>query len=329
MIQSRVCEDNEQWDEAVLDSAGNPLQLWGWGELKASHGWTVQRYLAVDSEDVIGGVQVLVKSLPFPFKSLSYAPRGPFGFNGSDQSVLREEFLNKVANDIKSKYGSVSFSIEPDNIIFEIGDSWQKSSNKILPAETIILDTSKPEDHLLSKMAKKTRQYIRKSSSVVDVRLAKIAEDIDVCLNLYKQTAKRADFAVHSDDYYRDVSKKLGDHAPIFIAYSDNKPVAFLWLAISAETAYELYGGVNEEGQKLRANYALKWHAIQKCKEWGINRYDFGGMVAGGVANFKGGWSENETVLAGTFDKKLSPLYVIWHKLMPVAKKIVQKLRNR
>ena len=102
-----------------------------------------------------------------------------------------------------------------------------------------------------------------------------------------------------------------------------------MWLAISGDTAYELYGGVNESGQELRANYALKWHAIRKVKEWGLRRYDFGGLVAGGVSNFKQGWSSEVTVFAGTFDRPLSPLYTLWSKGLPFAKKTLQKVRRK
>jgi lipid II:glycine glycyltransferase (peptidoglycan interpeptide bridge formation enzyme) len=108
----------------------------------------------------------------------------------------------------------------------------------------------------------------------------------------------------------------------------DDQPIAFLWLAISADVAYELYGGMNEDGQRLRANYALKWYAIRKVKEWGLSDYDFGGLVVGGVSVFKQGWASEETVLAGTFDKPLSPTYPLWSKVLPGAKSVLQKLRR-
>ena len=84
---------------------------------------------------------------------------------------------------------------------------------------------------------------------------------------------------------------------------------------------------MNQTGQDLRANYALKWHAIRKTKEWGLTRYDFGGLVGHGVTNFKLSWAEDETNLAGTFDKPLSPLYKLWSSGLPAAKTIVRTLK--
>jgi lipid II:glycine glycyltransferase (peptidoglycan interpeptide bridge formation enzyme) len=91
---------------------------------------------------------------------------------------------------------------------------------------------------------------------------------------------------------------------------------------------FELYGGVNREGQDLRANYALKWHAIKFAKSSGSVVYDLNGLLNDGVSNFKLGFSNEETNLVGTWDLPLSPLYLAWEKVLPFAKKSVQKFNN-
>lgn len=322
MIELRVCSDKNEWDDYVLASKGHPLQLWGWGQVKSSHGWSAERLLAYDDDEIVGGAQVLIRKLPSPLGSFAYIPRGPLGGEATS------EVLDAIAARIKSLHRAITLSVEPDMEVFEAPGGWVRSTNKILSPETILLDIAKSESDLLSDMAKKTRQYIRKSASDVTIRQARSRDDIDTCLDLYRQTATRAGFNIHSDQYYIDIFSQMKDHSPIFIAESKGQAVAFLWLAISADTAYELYGGVSEDGQSLRANYALKWHAIKKTREWGLSRYDFGGMVAGGVATFKQGWAKSETVLAGTYDKPLSPFYVLWSKGLPFAKKTVQRLRR-
>ena len=85
---------------------------------------------------------------------------------------------------------------------------------------------------------------------------------------------------------------------------------------------------MNETGQSLRANYALKWHAIRKCKEWGIERYDMNGLLNDGVSTFKQGFADHENMLCGTYDFPLSPLYGVWAKGLPTAKKAVRKLKS-
>lgn len=324
MIELQKCSDKEQWDEYLLENGAHPLQLWGWGQVKAGHGWEAERVFAYDDEKIVGAAQVLIRKLPFPFRSFAYIPKGPVV-----ESHYLEEFLNSLAVLVKRDYKSVALSIEPDALDFELPKGWQRSMNRILPAETILLDLTKSESDLLTDMAKKTRQYIRKSAAEgITIKQVRTKEELEKCLHIYRQTADRSKFNIHQNQYYLDVYNLLRDHSPIFAAYLDDQPIAFLWLAISADTAYELYGGMNEDGQNLRANYALKWYAIRRVKEWGLTKYDFGGLVVGGVSIFKQGWAGQETLFVGTFDKPLSPSYKLWSKGLPTAKKILQKLRR-
>jgi len=324
MIELQRCSDKEQWDDYILEHGGHPLQLWSWGQVKAGHGWKPERVFAYDDDTIVGAAQVLVRRLPLPFRSFAYVPRGPLF-----DEAYRDEFFEKLSVLAKRDHKAVTLSVEPDMLVFEKPDNWVRSTNKVLSAETILLDTTKSESDLLADMAKKTRQYIRKSGADVKIRQVKKREDIEDCLRIYRDTAIRAGFNLHTDQYYFDVFLQMQDYSPIFVAYENDVPISFLWLAISETTSYELYGGMTERGQELRANYALKWHAIKRVKEWGLSRYDFGGLVAGGVSNFKQGWSSEVTVFAGTFDKPLSPLYSLWSKGLPFAKKTVQKVRRK
>ena len=322
MSTVRECKSADEWDEYILENGGHPLQLWGWGELKGRHGWRADRLFVEEGGTVIAGYQVLTKRLPLPFRAFSYVPRATL-FH-----VKQSDTLDAAATYMKQTRKSVALSVEPDTLTFDKPAGWVRATNKILPAETVLLDLNKDEADLQAAMAKKTRQYIRKSGQDVVIQTVTDRDEVMKCLDIYQKTAQRAGFALHDTSYYLDVLETMKDHAPLFAAYVDNEPVAFLWLAISGETAYELYGGMNDIGQKLRANYALKWHAIQKTKSWGLTKYDFGGIVAGGVATFKAGWTDESTHFAGTYDKPLSPLYVLWSHALPFAKKAAQKARK-
>jgi len=325
MTTLKLCQDKQEWDDYVLEHGGHPLQLWGWGDIKATGNWSAYRLFLQDEEgDIAGAAQLLVRRLPWPFKSLSYVPRGPVVDDDN-----RGEMLFHLAEYAKKMFHSVAISIEPDVNEYTVPDSWKKSENRILPSRTIILDLTRPEPELLNDMVKKTRQYIRKSASeAIKIKSIRNKAELKKCLQVYHETAKRAKFELHDDQYYYDIFDKLGDHSPVFAAYVEDQPVAFLWLAISADTAYELYGGMDEIGQQLRSNYALKWYAIRKCKEWGLSRYDFGGLLEGGITTFKKGWALEETELAGTFDRPLSPFYVLWSKVLPTGKKAARKIKT-
>lgn len=326
MVNLKRCQNKNEWDEYVLENDCHPLQLWGWGDLKSAHGWGVDRLFFYNSNDELkGAVQLLIKKLPMPFRSLCYVPRG-FVVDEGDRFNL----LSALADYSKKNYHAVLLKVEPDCVEFAC-EGFVKTDNYILPSRTIILDLNQTESELMAAMAKKTRQYIRKSSaeSSMSIRAVKSRGELEKCLDLYHKTAERAGFALHDDQYYFDVFDKLGEFSLIFAAYVDGEPIAFLWIVISGETSYELYGGMNDLGQNLRANYALKWYAIQKCKEWELTRYDFGGVIDGGVATFKKNWAEEETELAGSFDKPLSVFYGLWDKWLPTAKRLVRKLKTK
>lgn len=326
MTTLKLCTDKQEWDDYILDNGGHPLQLWGWGDVKTAHGWQADRLFAYDdNEERIGAVQLLIRKLPLPLRSLAYVPRGPV-----TTSEHAEDLLNELANYVKRVHKSVAVSVEPDAELFSTPDGWVKSTNTILPSSTIVLDLTKPESELLALMAKKTRQYIRKSAAEgTIIKQIHSRDELSKCLDMYHQTARRAKFDLHDDAYYYDIFDKMGDYIVVYATYMDNQPIAFLWLAISGDVAFEQYGGMNEAGQSLRANYALKWHAIRKTREWGLKRYDFGGLIGGGVTNFKMGWTNQPTELAGTFDKGLSKWYGLWQNGLPTAKKVVRKLRPK
>lgn len=325
MSKLMQCQNKTEWDDFILENGGHPLQLWGWGELKSAHGWSASRlFYYNDNDELCGAVQVLIKKLPWPMRSLSYVPRGPVV-----DIENRDSLLSELSSYAKNNFHSVAITVEPNEEKFRTRTDWNTSKNHILPALTVILDLKKTESELLSVMSKKTRQYIRKSAAEnIKIKMVKTQSELEKCLDIYEMTAKRAGFALHDRGYYRDVFSRLGDFSVLFAAYVDDQPVSFLWLAISEDVAYELYGGMNELGQQLRSNYMLKWYAIRKCKEWGLYSYDFGGLLDGGVTTFKKGWTDKETELAGTFDRQLSVFYGIWNSGLPFAKKIIRRAKS-
>ncbi|MGB4762640.1 MAG: peptidoglycan bridge formation glycyltransferase FemA/FemB family protein [Candidatus Saccharimonas sp.] len=325
MITGKACTEPALWDEVIHDLGGHPLQLWGWGELKSAHNWSARRVLFVDEgEVVVGAAQILVRHLPGPFRRLCYVPRGPVWSEGREVDILQA-----LALYTKQHLPGTVLTVEPDTEKLASPQGWRQSQNTILIPRTLILDLDKTEDGLQEVMTKKTRQYIRKSSrEELIIRQLHDPEEIRKCLLIYHETALRAGFSLHDDQYYYDVEQLLGDSSILFAAYEGDEPVAFLWMAISSATAFELYGGMSTRGQELRANYMLKWHAISKCKAWGISRYDMNGLLNDGVSTFKRGFADHENTLVGTYDYPLGPLYGAWTKGLPALKKLIRLIKR-
>ncbi len=313
----------DEWDDFVNRVGGNPLQLWAWGELKRLYGWRVERVLVRCGDTVVGGAQILIRPLPFPFRSFAYVPRGPLVVGGG---VELSDVMNAVAGYVKKTHHSVALSVEPEVIGVSRPAGWVQAKSHILTAATIYLDLSRSEDELRRDMAKSARRAIRKSTEVLAIRRAVTRQDLQICLDMLREASERAGFGIHCDSYYLDVFDQFGDDAAVFIAEYEGVPVAFDWLATSSGCAYDLYGTANTLGRRLRANYGITWHSIAYAKEKGIAHFDFGGIVEGGVSTFKNYWAKEPTVFVGTWDKPLSPLYGVWSKGLPLAKKLARRL---
>lgn len=337
-LDVQACDDRALWDSTVKRLGGHPLQLWGWGDAKSAHRWSAERVLVRRDDEIVGACQLLTRRLPGPLGGFVYAPRGPvFLRSADDEALLAEDpapgdVADAVARYVRSTRRPVAVSIEPDEdhdaVSFAL--PWRRSQTTILPARTLILDLRQSEDELLAAMSKKHRQYVRKSAreASVEIRQVETRAQLERCLDVYRETSERADFGLHEDSYYIDVFEMLGDDAPVWASYLDDRPIAFLFMANSARTAFELYGGMNEDGKRLRANYALKWHVIRHMQSIGVERYDFGGLINDGVTTFKMGWANHENLLAGTWDRP-GPGYGIWTRGLPLAKRVVRAMRRR
>ncbi len=269
LADRRACTDPAEWDAFVDENGGHPLQTWGWGELKSRHRWSAERVLVTEAGRVLGGATILSRPIPAGLGALAYVPRGPVIASAGHEATV----ANALAEHCRAHGGTV-LMIEPDAEAFDTGLGWRRSPTEVLPSRTLILDLARSEDELMSAMTKKHRQYIRKSAGeALEIRTVETVEALEVCLRVYDQTAERAHFGLHERSYYVDAFEQLGpEHRTVWASYSGEEPVAFLWNGSTARTSFELYGGMSPEGQRLRANYALKWHAITAMKGAGCQQ---------------------------------------------------------
>lgn len=326
MISVEHCQHQDVWDGYIHAHHGHPLQLWGWGQVKGDHGWSADRVFVRKDGVIIGAAQLLIKLLPGGFKTFVYVPRGPVV--GSEH---RQIVLDELATYAKKTYKALALSVEPHWQEFTPPKGWRHSQNTILLPRTLILDLSKTEDELMEAISRKRRYDIRRSTKdVPDIRLVTTKDELNQCLAVYRQTAERANFALHDDSYYRDIFTQLGDNSLLAAAFNaKGEVIAFSWPIKSQGIAFELYGGSNQEGQKLMANYALKWWMIKKLKASGVTQYDLNGLLNDGVSHFKRSFSNHEDMLVGTYDKPLSLLYIFWAQGLPLAKKLIRLIKAR
>ncbi|MDO4901960.1 MAG: peptidoglycan bridge formation glycyltransferase FemA/FemB family protein [bacterium] len=334
MLKISEVKNQQIWDDFINNHGGHPLQLWGWGELKSRGNWRVCRIFVhqkTEKGEVLAAAQILTQKMPWPLKNFAYIPRGILTISG--KPLEREKMLQAVAEYCKTaiKPRPVALSVEPDweefpNNLLKKG--WIKARNTVLIPRTLILDLTKSTDEILMEMHKNNRQLVKKSAKNCAVRRLATPKEFETAYKIYLETAKRAGFSIHSEKYYQDLRDLMGDNSPVWGAFSEDELIAFSWIAKTKTTAFELYGGSNDKGRDLWANYAIKWAVIQELKEQGVERYDFNGLLNDSISLFKKRFARHENLLAGTFDRPLSKWYPLWSHGLPIGKKIVRSIRK-
>lgn len=306
----RNIENKGEWDALVDRLAAHPMQSWEWGELKSKTGpWRAYHLSFEEAGQVIGGAQVLVRSLPFPFKQTAYIPRGPFT-QGANLAVIVDE----AAAWCKNNLNAVSLKIDPAVPELSLSDQW-RSSEEILIKKTAVVDLrDKDAEELLASLPHRSaRRNIRRAErNGVSVRVG-TQDDLDAVLALYHETAEADGFALHEDEFYRQAFDILDKRSDFFVAEQEGEIQAFLWNIVTCDCAFELWGAASDAGKYSLANYLLKYKAMLSAQEKGAKLYDLNGLLNDGISEFKQLFCEEPTYWAGTFDVPLSPLYAVWN----------------
>jgi lipid II:glycine glycyltransferase (peptidoglycan interpeptide bridge formation enzyme) len=193
-----------------------------------------------------------------------------------------------------------------------------RAAPKVQPPTTRLIDLTADHDTLWSDLARKHRQYVSKAAregvSVEQVEATASPGATAVYLGdfdrIYRQTGKRAGFAVRVPDYYQRVWAGFGatGRARLFFAVRDGERVATLFHLVCGDRVAEVYGGMTEAGASSRANYLLKWEAIRALQAEGLHTYDLWGLATGGIQKFKEGFGGEERTWVGARDLALHGL---------------------
>jgi lipid II:glycine glycyltransferase (peptidoglycan interpeptide bridge formation enzyme) len=221
-----------EWNSSIGNLPGaHLLQTWEWGQVKATQGWELMRFVwesEVDKEKaVVAAAMVLKKrviSRGFAARlCILYAPKGPM-LDWSNEA-LRKHVLDDMQSWAK-KQGAIFLKIDPDiwlgtgvpgsenartyetgqKIESELKDGhWLFSSEQIQFRNTVMIDLTRSEDEMLAGMKQKTRYNVRLAEKKgVTVRVG-IRSDLPALYNMYAETSVRDDFVIRDEAYYRTV----------------------------------------------------------------------------------------------------------------------------
>jgi peptidoglycan pentaglycine glycine transferase (the first glycine) len=331
-MKAQVITDRKLWNDFVEKSIHcNLTQTYEWGALMSGLNTETLHMGVVDDEGKLCAViLIIIAKLPVLNIPYFYAPRGPVIDDPTSPALT--VLLNFVKVEAR-KRGACMLKLEPDaqdedavwlaNLRAR-GFRLNPYANHL--RREWILDVRPDEQALLSKMHKKTRQYIRTSAKTgVTVRPGTVEKDIDVFYDIYLQTGGRSDFLVLPKTYYACLLELYGENAAFFVAEYEGKPIAAAIIVRLGQWCWNMYEAASEKSRELRINYLLQWHRILWAKAQGCWYFNSRGIPDKleegqelyGAYNFKRGFGGFDIRYLQTHDLVYRPFsYAIYRILL-------------
>lgn len=303
-------EKDAEWDAFVAaHPRGSVLQTTNWARLKSRFGWSSQRVWMRHEGRLVGGAQVLFRSVALGIIKLGYVPHGPL-IDWDD--VEQVEVLFNHIDQAAFQRGAGMVKIEPRIWQHEMSaGAWESlyrhhgcvpSPDTIQPPRTIVIDLRPPEDEILAAMKQKTRYNIRLAEKKgVTVREG-TAADLPAFNRLMQITGQRDRFGIHDPQYYRAAFELFApQNAALWLAEFEGRPLAGVMVFTAGHSAAYLYGASSDEERQRMPAYAAQWAGMRWAKARGCLTYDMWGVPD----------AEEEALEAGFTDRQdgLWPVY--------------------
>jgi lipid II:glycine glycyltransferase (peptidoglycan interpeptide bridge formation enzyme) len=282
-----------RWDRFVgATSGGEHIQSHRWALLKSTEGWKAITIEVIDDETILGGAQMLVRSVPV-LGAVGYVPKGPV-FRA--ESVARE-VLDRIET-VAAEEGVRHLTVQPASggemvgaILAERG--YSASPAPVAPNATLIIDLDVAEEVLLAAMARRTRYNVRLGERRgLTCRVAGEA-DLPTYHAMLAATAERQGFSPHSIGYLEAMWAAFapGGHLELLFVEREGEALAgMLGIGFGDTFTNKLSVWSGEFGSD-RPNETLQWCAIRRAKDAGYRYYDFEGISLAGALALEAGES--------------------------------------
>ena len=268
-----MSDAQSRWDRELeeLASPSPLLQSWGWGEVQAHAGWSVERVRLAD------GAMASVQLRGLGPVREAYVPRGPVPATARAVGALVDwARAGKVAR----------ITVEPEAPpeFADVMTEWGfKPTAAVQPEHTRVIKLASP-DQMLASFKHGRRYNIRAGE-----RRGVTVEEGKEAAELERQSAaveKRESIRLPPRSYYQ----LLLDTLPWCRTYVGRHPdtreaLSAVLVARHAGRAYHLYAGRSGAHPKLMANDLAWWAAIKAAAADGCRDYDLWGVPPPGAGS--------------------------------------------
>ncbi|MDR2096544.1 MAG: peptidoglycan bridge formation glycyltransferase FemA/FemB family protein [Treponema sp.] len=335
-------------DLALCNKAASFLQSGFWGSFKARFGWNARSFLADWGGWGRRSLLVIRRRLG-PGISFAYVPWGPelpddFPQGAEERTAAMKELAESLRPLIPHDTAFIRF--DPPWYIDGVNKAappvkapFTRAGVDVQPPDTVLVDLSPPEEHILGAMKPKWRYNVRLAGKKGVVIKRGGEEGVDDFYRLLKETAKRDGIAIHGIEYYRTLFSHCREYPgqeqqiALYTAYHEGGVIAAAVVLFRGRAAVYLYGASSDIKRNLMAPYALQWRAMTDAKAFGCLEYDLFGIPPNpdpshpmaGLYLFKTGFGGRIIHRPGSWDYVYRPLRAgIFNK----AELLRKKLRN-
>lgn len=274
--------EDQEWDSFLASvPGGHHVQTSLWAQVKRTVGMDAVRVVAFDGDELIGGGQILMSSVPV-LGVVGYVARGPVvATNDPDvQRALIDE-IGAVAHE----RGVRHLTIQPPTNSFAMGDVLQSAGftstvQTVVPSYSVVVDVARSLDDIRASLHKKTRYNIRLAERKgVTVRDGTEA-DLDTYYEIYASTAERQGFSPFPQDYYATMWRVFSPKgfARLSMVECEGEAVsAQLAISFGDTVINKLPGWSGAHGDR-HPNELLHWDTIEWARAHGYRYYDFEGI---------------------------------------------------
>lgn len=312
-----------EWDGAIARLGSPPplLQSWGYGEVQAHEGWSVQRLT------LPGGSRALVLLQGSgPLRS-AYVPRGPVPATSASVTELadwaRDQRLARLRVEPEAP---ASFGAELSQLGWRPASAFQPRHTVIvaLASDEEMLDSFKPKHRYNVRLA------LRRGVGV------EVGADAAELWRQSQGTAQRQDISLPAEAQYRRRLDLL-EHCRTYVARHEGEAVAAIMVAWFGGRAYYLFGGSLDRKRQLMPTYAVQWAAMRDAARCGCRDYDLWGVPPSeddtehpwhGLWQFKTGFGGELIEYCGAWDFVLRPWTAPLDGLATGARRLVRRLRR-
>lgn len=271
-------------------------------------------------------MQIVECQLPFG-KKFYYAPYGPVIMDQAEEVILLlKKWLKKFVKETGAIFVRIDVSPEKHqkflDVKFKKVPRCAEKGSIIQPRVEWQINLEKDREVLFSEIDKKTRYDIRQAEEknvIVFTGKDETRALGKTFYNLIKETAKRNNFHLHPENYYKAVFETIDreDAGYVVVGMIEAEIVAMHVMVTYGDTVMYAFGGTLDAHRNIPSSHLLQWKSIQHAKELGYKFYNMGGVSSDtrhepsllDVTRFKRRFGGNELIHADLYDQVGNPLW--------------------